>query len=89
MFTIIDNNYPEHRSWLRPLAYAWCALLGFQMVNNAVHWISDYPLGIAMGYVFGKAAVQRRDAQQQVSIMPLLRTEKSQRAYGLQAVYNF
>lgn len=23
------------------------------MVNNGVHWASDYPLGIAMGYVVG------------------------------------
>ena len=30
----------------------------FGMVNNGVHWASDYPLGIAMGYVFGKAATQ-------------------------------
>ena len=28
------------------------------MVNNGVHWASDYPLGIAMGYVFGKASAK-------------------------------
>ncbi len=89
VFTIIDANYPEYRGWLRPLAYAWCGLLGFQMVNNAVHWISDYPLGIARGYVFGKAATQSHAAQKQISIMPLLIAEKSRRAYGLRAVYNF
>ena len=27
------------------------------MMNNAVHWASDYPLAIAMGYVIGKQAV--------------------------------
>lgn len=55
-WTVIDNNYPEYRKWIRPIAYTWVALLSFQMVNNGVHWASDYPLGIAMGYVFGKAA---------------------------------
>ena len=33
------------------------SLLGFQMMNNGVHWISDYPLSIAMGYYLGKIAV--------------------------------
>ncbi len=55
-WTVIDTNYPEYRHVIRPIAYTWLALLSFQMVNNSVHWASDYPLGIAMGYVFGKAA---------------------------------
>jgi hypothetical protein len=33
--------------------------LSFQMVNNGVHWISDYPLAIGMGYLFGQVAVDR------------------------------
>jgi hypothetical protein len=57
-FTILIENYPEHEYWLRPLEITWLTLLGYQMVNNGVHWASDYPLGIAMGYVFGKAAAQ-------------------------------
>ena len=32
-------------------------LLGLQMMNNGVHWASDYPLSIAMGYYLGKIAV--------------------------------
>jgi hypothetical protein len=35
------------------------ALLGFQMMNNDVHWASDYPLAIAIGYGLGKHAVSR------------------------------
>ncbi len=57
-FTIIDTNYPEYHAWVRPLGVTWLTLLGFQMINNSVHWASDYPLGIAMGYVFGKVATQ-------------------------------
>ncbi|MBF0207773.1 MAG: phosphatase PAP2 family protein [Oligoflexia bacterium] len=55
-FTIIDSNYPEYRFFIRPFALTWMTLLGFQMVNNGVHWMSDYPLGMAMGYVVGKVA---------------------------------
>lgn len=57
-FTIIMENYPEHSYWLLPLEVTWVSLLGLQMVNNGVHWASDYPLGIAMGYVFGKASAK-------------------------------
>lgn len=57
-FTILIENYPEYEYWLRPVEIGWLSLLGFQMVNNGVHWASDYPLGIGMGYVFGKASAQ-------------------------------
>ena len=29
------------------------------MLNNGVHWASDYPLGIWLGYAFGKMAVRK------------------------------
>ncbi len=57
-FTIINEAYPEYSNYVVPLAVTWVTALGFQMVNNGVHWASDYPLGIAMGYVFGKASAQ-------------------------------
>jgi hypothetical protein len=55
--TVIAQNYPEKR-YIKPVGYSLMTLLGFSMLNNGVHWISDYPLGIAMGYVFAKVAVQ-------------------------------
>jgi hypothetical protein len=33
--------------------------LGFQMMNNDVHWASDYPLALAIGYGLGKHAASR------------------------------
>ncbi|MBY0315197.1 MAG: phosphatase PAP2 family protein [Bdellovibrionales bacterium] len=79
-FTVLIENYPEHEYWLRPLEVTWLSLLGFQMVNNGVHWASDYPLGIAMGYVCGKTAARlgkkklsgEKDAQKYSwSVMPM------------------
>ncbi len=32
-------------------------LLSFQMINNGVHWMSDYPLALGIGYLFGKLIV--------------------------------
>lgn len=53
--TVIADNYPE-KKYIRPLGYSLMGLLGFAMMNNGVHWASDYPLGIALGYSFAKIA---------------------------------
>lgn len=56
VFTIINENYPEYSNIIVPVGVTWTSLLAWQMVNNGVHWAADYPLGVAMGLVFGKAA---------------------------------
>ena len=55
--TVIADNYPEYH-FIRPLGYSLMGLLGYSMLNNGVHWASDYPIGIALGYAFGKIAVR-------------------------------
>ncbi len=57
MSTVIEQNYPEYNDYMYPFEAVWLGVLGFGMINVGVHWASDYPLGIALGYVFGKAAV--------------------------------
>lgn len=57
-FTILSERYPEQRKYIYPLGGVWISALMFQMVNNGVHWASDYPLGIGMGYIFGKYAAR-------------------------------
>lgn len=52
--TVIAENYPDNK-YVKPLGYFLLTALGFQMVNNGVHWASDYPLGLAVGYGLGKA----------------------------------
>lgn len=54
MFTTVRLNYPEYSAYIWPVQILWSAALGFQMVNNGVHWMSDYPLGIAMGWAVAK-----------------------------------
>ncbi len=54
--TVIADNYPEYKL-IRPIGYSLCGLLAFAMMNNGVHWASDYPLGTALGYTFAKVAV--------------------------------
>lgn len=56
--TVMAENYPEYR-YIRPVGYTLMTLLSFQMLNNGVHWASDYPLSVALGYGFGKLAVRK------------------------------
>jgi hypothetical protein len=58
VFTIINENYPEYSYFIVPLGVTWTSVLAWEMVNNGVHWAADYPLGIAMGFVFGHAATR-------------------------------
>jgi len=56
--TILSGNYPEYR-YIQPVGYTIMGLVAFSMVNNGVHWVSDYPLAIAIGYTYGRIAVSR------------------------------
>lgn len=62
--TVIAENYPDNK-YVKPIGYTLLGGLCFQMMNNGVHWASDYPLGIAVGYGLGKAiAAHGRTAAQ-------------------------
>lgn len=52
---VIAENYPETK-WIRPVGYVITGLVGVGMVNRGIHWYSDYPLSIALGYTFGMIA---------------------------------
>ena len=71
--TIIAENYPNNE-YIKPVGYTAMALLGFQMMNNGVHWASDYPLGIAIGYAIGKVVSkrERNRAKKGFSLIPKL-----------------
>ena len=56
--TILAGNYPE-KKYIKPVGYTLMGLLAYSMLNNEVHWISDYPLAIAIGYTCGKIALSR------------------------------
>lgn len=50
---VIMGNYPE-KKWIKPIGYGLIGVLGFQMVQSEVHWVSDYPIAMVMGYIIGK-----------------------------------
>lgn len=49
VYTLIFN-YPE-KKWIKPVGFTLIGLTGLAMINTDVHWISDYPLAIALGYI--------------------------------------
>jgi membrane-associated phospholipid phosphatase len=49
---VIANNYPE-QTWIRPVGYAACVGISLGLVSSSIHWWSDFPLAIALGYGFG------------------------------------
>ena len=51
-FIVIAENYPEYK-WIKPVCYTSEALLAISMVNKGIHWYSDYPLAVFLGYEFG------------------------------------
>lgn len=57
-FTVLAERYPDQKIPIYSVGGVWVSALMFQMMNNGVHWASDYPLGIAMGWVIGKASTR-------------------------------
>jgi hypothetical protein len=88
--TVIAENYSEIK-WVRPIGYTAMTLLGFQMMNNGVHWVSDHPLSIAMGYYLGKIAAENGrkkisgEHKSNLSIKPMINTNLT----GITINYSF
>ncbi len=59
-FTVIANNYSGIK-WIRPVSYTIEAMLSISMVNQGIHWYSDYPLAIFLGYEFGNIISQKNN----------------------------
>jgi hypothetical protein len=82
---VISENYPDNK-WVKPVGYTLTTLVGLGMLNNGIHWLSDYPLGLFIGYYFGKLAAHPEgyswgeDEQSErfkVSILPTLQSDGS------------
>jgi membrane-associated phospholipid phosphatase len=56
--TVLTTNYPE-KKWIGYVGYTLIGMTGWAMINTDVHWIGDYPLALALGYVSGKITCLR------------------------------
>lgn len=58
--TVLSENYPE-KKWILPVGYSLIGICMWTMANIEVHWVGDYPLALAIGYLSGKiTAMQHR-----------------------------
>ncbi|MGE5108191.1 MAG: phosphatase PAP2 family protein [Sphingobacteriales bacterium] len=64
--TILANNYPE-KKWIKPVGYSLMVLTSFAMINNGVHWASDYPIGIGLGYLSGKIITDKHKNKKSIN----------------------
>lgn len=55
---VIQENYPEYK-WIPYVGYPIMGILCLSFSATSIHWWSDYPLGIALGYHFAKIATRR------------------------------
>jgi membrane-associated phospholipid phosphatase len=78
--TVISNNYPDEK-WVKPVGYSVMALLSGSLVAKGMHWYSDLPLGIAVGYLFGnvvsepealKSTIANKETPLTLSIAPVV-----------------
>ena len=56
--TILAENYPK-KKYIKPVGYSLIGLVSLSMINNNVHWISDYPLAIGLGYLCAMQVIKR------------------------------
>jgi membrane-associated PAP2 superfamily phosphatase len=79
ILTVVMNNYPDEK-WIKPVGYTAVGLLGTGLVGKGMHWYSDLPLGLAMGYLFGsvvsgpenlESIIANKEAPLNLSIAPV------------------
>ncbi|MGD0037716.1 MAG: phosphatase PAP2 family protein [Bacteroidota bacterium] len=73
---VVAENYPDAK-WIRPIGYAFTSLVGLGMLSNGIHWVSDYPLGLFIGYYFGMIAahpeglpITESDSELKMNLLP-------------------
>jgi len=50
--TVVANNYPNE-TWIKPVGYSLIGIVGVCLVAKGMHWYSDLPMGIYLGYTMG------------------------------------
>jgi membrane-associated phospholipid phosphatase len=56
---VIINNYPE-QTWLKYVGYPVLGLVSVGLVAKGMHWWSDFPLALALGYSFADVITSKK-----------------------------
>jgi PAP2 superfamily len=87
-FVIISENYKE-KKWIKPVGYSMMGLLCFEMLQSKVHWASDYPIAVFMGYIVGKSIVKNRIVEKTTKIIGDHQNFKPKFNYSFNSDRNF
>jgi len=60
--TVIANNYIDQK-WILPVGYVALAGIATGLCASGIHWWSDIPLGVALGYGFGQIITSKAEAE--------------------------
>ena len=84
---VIMGNYPEVK-WIRPVGFTLIAAMGFQMVQSNVHWYSDYPIAMVMGYIIGKNIANSKISKSNIIVAQKKYSfnYSASRAYGMNII---
>lgn len=60
--TVVAENYPEQK-WIKWIGYPVMAGISIGLVSQSIHWWSDFPLSIVLGYSFGKLVAHPQEME--------------------------
>ncbi len=60
--TVIQANYPGEK-WIPYVGYPALGFIAVGLVSAGLHWWSDYPLALGLGYSFGKSVTRKNITQ--------------------------
>lgn len=54
---VIQENYPEYK-WIPWVGYPIMGWIAYGLVATSIHWWSDFPIAVAIGYSMGKVVTR-------------------------------
>ena len=63
LITVISQNYPEWK-WFKPVGFTLLGLVEIGLINAGMHWLSDFPLAMVLGYTCGMIVSERGISQE-------------------------
>ena len=85
---ILSENYKEVK-WIKPVGFGLMGLMSFEMLQSKVHWTSDYPIAIFMGYIIGKSIVKSRITEIKTNKVGDLKTFQPKFHYSFNSNQNY
>lgn len=89
-WVVVAENYPE-LPWIKYVGWTMTGLISVGLVDTSIHWWSDIPLGIALGYAFGQIAAHPENifsnnekSGSKLSVLPMIGTTN-----GISISYKF